>query len=63
MSNRIKVTCQVDLYQDDDQEKGSIKVHAHWNLDDRVEIQIGDKRYLVIGSDMISAIRNCMNAG
>jgi len=58
----IKVSCRVDLYSvSTDSAKGSILVHSHWNDDNKVEIEIEDKRFCVSGYDLIEAIRNAIN--
>ena len=58
----IKVTCEVTEYSD----KPNIRVHSNWAEKRKVEIEVFAKggeplRYTVVGSDLIEAIRNCMN--
>ena len=55
----VKVTCQLEDYSTP--AKPSIKIHNHWNTKRMVEIEIDGKRYTVCGSDLITAVENCMN--
>jgi hypothetical protein len=57
----IKVTCQVETY--DEPRKPSIKVHAHWNENKKVVIEIGDEKVTVLVDDIIAAVQNCSNTG
>ncbi len=56
---KIKVTCQVDNY--DDPQKASIKIDNHWVDNTMIVITVGEQERTVLGRDLITAIRNCMN--
>jgi hypothetical protein len=53
----IKVTCQVE--NQDQPAKESLKVHAHWNQDSYVVLEVGLETYTVKAGDLIAAIENC----
>lgn len=55
----IKVTNEVTTY--DTPAKPNIRVHSHWCLRDRVEIEIGDQRVTVIAADLKAALTNATN--
>jgi len=57
----IKVTNEVQTYNDDGKITVPIKVHNHWNEDRAVELEIDGKSYKVYKSDMIAAIENATN--
>ena len=55
----IKVTCQLTDYSNP--AKPEIKVHNYWNGNKYVEVEVDGDRYVVSGTDMIEAVKNCMN--
>lgn len=55
----IKVTCEVETK--DDGATPAIKVHSHWNWTNLIEIEIDDKRYVIDGDELKTAIDNCRN--
>lgn len=54
----IKVTCRVETYEI---ATPSILIHNHWNDNKMVEIEIENKKYIVLAKDMKTAIDNCSN--
>ena len=65
---RIKITQEIEVYEVDGVEVGAgktvkLKVLSHWNRHQLVAIGIGEKKYTVVGNDLITAIRNAMNTG
>ena len=57
----IKVTCQVESY--DEPARPSISVHSHWNIHRFVVLEVMGQTVTVKGNDLIAAINNCMNSG
>lgn len=62
----IKVTCNVKFYEVQGTEEPpvggrSLEVVSHWCYSDRVVLEISGNTYTVLGSELISAIRNAMN--
>ena len=55
----VKVTCQLTDYSEP--AKPSIKVHNHWNYSSLVELEINNECFTVSGTDLIEAVKNCMN--
>ena len=55
----IKVTCQLEDYSSP--AMPCIKVHNNWISKRQVELEVDGKRYIVDGSDLITAVENCMN--
>lgn len=55
----IKVTCELKDYSEP--AKQPIRVHSHWNYRNLVELEVNGERYTVAGSDLIEAVKNCMN--
>lgn len=62
---KVKTTCEVVTYEDGgDWRRGvPIKVISHSLREEFVEIEIKGQKVLVLGSDLIRAINNCMNSG
>jgi|GEM_PF-6899485 len=59
--SKIKNTSQLETY--DEPATANIKVHAHWNDNELVELEIANKKVTVMGRDLIRAVENCMNVG
>lgn len=57
----IQVTCQVGDYSW--MRKENLKIHNHCPHNNLVELEVGDKKYVVDGNDLKKAIDNCMNTG
>ena len=56
----IKVTCQLKTY--DEPAKPDIKVHAHWNSDRLVVLQLSDEHSVTVSAnDLREAIKNATN--
>ena len=55
----IKVTCELQTYHDT--AKPSVKVHNHWNQTELVELEVNGERFVVKGTELIGAVKNCMN--
>ena len=55
----VKVTCELQTY--DDPAKPNVRVHSHWNVNDRVVIEVNGEKVTVIAKDIIAAIQNCTN--
>jgi hypothetical protein len=55
----IKVTNEVQTY--DEPAKPSIRVHSHWNQQDRVVIEVMDFRVTVLAADIRAAVDNATN--
>lgn len=58
--SRVKVNCHIDTYPPNDEPKAEVCVKSHWNYSDRVHILIDGVEVIVVGSDLITAIQNCM---
>jgi hypothetical protein len=56
----IKVTCQVENY--DDPRKVPLMVRAHWNDNNMVVLEIDEKKYTILARDLQAAIINCQNS-
>lgn len=54
----MNVTCEINDYSNPSQP--CIRVHDHWCDGNKVEIEVDGKRYIVKGSEIISAIQKCM---
>lgn len=54
----IQVTCKLQDYEESPGKDETILVVSDHIWDDRVHIEIGDKRVCVITKDMITAIEN-----
>ena len=60
----IKVNCEVETYNDGlEFKKDMPKLHIknHWNRRNMVWIEVNGEKHLVVGNDLMEAIRNCMN--
>lgn len=55
----VKVTCQIDTYNEPAKE--NIKIHNHWNRNEMVELEINNQRYTVLAKELKAAIDNCTN--
>jgi hypothetical protein len=55
----VRVTCELQTY--DEPAKHSIRVHSHWNMNDRVVIEVNGEKVTIIAKDMIAAVQNCTN--
>jgi len=56
----IKVTCRVETYNEPN-DAPSVIVNSHWNENKKVTLEIDGKKFTVVASDMIEAIKNCTN--
>ena len=57
MSNKVLV--EVKTYEDPSGSFDSppVRVHSHWNFDDRIVLELGNGKVTVIASDMQAAIK------
>lgn len=62
--NRIDVICKISIYEinnkDVDSYTNRFGIQSHALFDDRVILIVDDRKYTVIGSDLIRAVENCM---
>ena len=58
--SKVDVSCKIRTYPDHDKKESSIEIKSHWNYNDRVQLIIGKEHHVVIGSDLITAAKNCM---
>ena len=65
MGNRIKVEATVNTYPESTDSATNkdekVTVKSHWLYSDRVQITFRNQEMVVVGDDLIQAIRNCMN--
>ena len=59
--SKVKTTCQIVTY--DEPAKPDIKIHSHWNSNNRIVLQIGDLEITVNAAELRMAIDNCTNIG
>lgn len=60
--NKVDVTCKITTYPDDYKEGiNSIEIKSHWSNRNKVILVIDGKQVTIIGSDLMTAITNCMN--
>lgn len=63
----MKVTNEIEVYEVDGKDEtpavDRIKIHveSHWNMNDRVVLNMGDIKYTVMADDLEKAIRNATN--
>ena len=54
----MKITAEINDYSNPVQPK--IKIHNHWGDGSKVELEIEGRRYIVCGSELISAVNRCI---
>lgn len=65
--SRVKVKCEVQVYevQGEDVPVGAsgppLTTESHWNRDEFVVVKFNKQEFTVVGSDLITAIKNAMN--
>jgi hypothetical protein len=58
----MKTICEIETYPDDTSVKNEkVTITNHWSSHDRVVIQIGDKKLVLIADHLRKAITNCTN--
>ena len=59
--SKIKVTCEVQSY--DNSYKKNMQIHSHWNREEFIIVEIDGKQITVLASHLKAAIENCTNTG
>ena len=54
----MTITAEINDYSNPSHPR--MRIHNHWCDGDKVEIEVDGKRYIVKGSEIISAIQKCM---
>lgn len=69
MANRIESINTIEVFEENGtalnairSKKPSITIREHWNRRELVIVNMGDKSYSVLASDLIAAIQNAQNA-
>lgn len=57
----IKTNCEIRTYPDFDKESSVVKIKNHWSYAGKVFLTIDGKECIVIGHELINAVRKCMN--
>lgn len=58
----MKITVEFQTYPDDTaKQPEKVIVKNHWNMTDRVHIQIGDQEHIVLADDLKRAIQSVTN--
>lgn len=64
----LKVACELSVYEDSTipeekifAVKPTVKVYSHWNKNELVVLEVGERKVTVCAKDLIAAVENCTN--